>query len=317
MWSIDQVVNALANQKYPNLESDRELALELFDKDKLRGIGIDNAGRRILVLPAQLDSIGFTTSNAVFDPISSVTWVDAKLELPKVATLRCDANFRSKSVCEAVAALFVGLIDIQEKYGNAGSAIWEMKQFFENGFTSSYSEESLIGLFGELAVIHQAKNPEGLIRYWHSNIDSYFDFSTDNLRLEVKTSKSNLRNHNFSSNQIGSELDNKTFVASVILSLVEKGTTLLDLVDLISSKLSKEQSVKLLNVVIGTLGVVPDFVNSHQIDLDATINSIINVSAENVPRPDKKPGVISMHWIANLDNLASKHLDFQKLLDQF
>jgi hypothetical protein len=317
MWSIDRVVNALANQNYPDLGSGKELALELFDEKKLCGIGTDNAGRRVLVLPAQLESIGFITSNAVFDPFSSVTWIDAGMELPKVATLRCDANFRSRSVCEAVAALFVGLIDIQDKYGNAGAAIWEMKQFFENGFSNTYSEEALIGLLGELVVLNQSANPKTLIQYWHSNIDAYFDFSTDNLRLEVKTSKSNLRNHNFSSNQIGSGLDDKTFISSVILNLVEQGSTLSDLVDLISSKVSADEAAKLLNIVIGTLGVVPGTVKSLQIDLEMTSKSIVNIPAFKIPRPEKNIGVISMHWVANLDHCVTDHIDFQEILTKF
>lgn len=317
MWSIDQVVNSLANQNYPEMYSDQELVLALFEEKKLYGVGIDNFDRRVLVLPAQKNAIGFITSNAIFDPFSSVTWADTKLELPKVATLRCDANFRNRSVCEAVAVLFVGLIDIQEKYGNAGSAIWEMKQFFENGFRSSYSEESLIGLIGELIVISQAKNPETLLQYWHSNIDAHFDFSTDKLRLEVKTSKSNIRNHNFSSNQIGSGFDDKTFVSSVILSLVEKGITLIDIMDLISSKLSSESASKLLNVVLGTLGVLPDTVLSLQIDLEATSNSIVNISANDIPRPEKNLGVLSMNWVANLDHCTSKHVELETIIKKF
>jgi hypothetical protein len=308
MWSIDLVVNALANQNYPDLSSEKELALELFDEKKLCGIGTDNMGRRVLVLPAQIASIGFITSNAIFD---------AGMELPKVATLRCDANFRNRSVCEAVAALFVGLIDIQDKYGNAGAAIWEMKQFFENGFSNTYSEDSLIGLLGELVVLNHAEDPETLIQYWHSNIDAYFDFSTDNLRLEVKTSKSNLRNHNFSSNQIGSGLDDKTFVSSVVLSLVEQGLTLADLVDSISSKVSTDKAAKLLNVVIGTLGVLPDSVKSLQIDLEMTSKTIVNLPAYKIPRPERNIGVISMHWVANLDHCLTDHVDFKELLSKF
>lgn len=234
-----------------------------------------------------------------------------------MATLRCDANFLNRSVCEAVAALFVGLIDIQEKYGNAGAAIWEMKQFFENGFNSAYSEESLVGLLGELVVILRAESPENLVRYWHSNIDAYFDFSTDNLRIEVKTSKSNLRNHNFSSNQIGSGLDDKTFISSVILSPVEQGTTLSNLVELISSKLSKNQAAKLLNVVIGTLGVVPDSVKSIQIDLETTLKSIVCIPATSVPRPERNPGVISMNWVANLDHCIVDQIPFEALSPRF
>lgn len=314
MWNIDQVVNALSNENYPDLELNNDLALQLFDQTSLCGIGVDNLGRRVLVLPAQSNSIGFVTSNAIFDPLSSVTWMDMKKELPNVATLRCEANFRNKSICEAVAALFLGLINIQDKYGNAGSAIWEMKQFFENGFQNSFSEETLIGLFGELVIVHAAEDSEKMIQVWHSNTHAYFDFSSDNLRLEVKTSKSNLRNHNFSSNQIGSGLDAKTYVASIILSIVEKGVSLSDLLNLISLELKTESSIKLINIVLGTLGVVPESVKAFHIDLNATLKSVVCVPASEVPRPDKNTGVISMSWLANLDNCISNKIDLETIV---
>jgi hypothetical protein len=101
------------------------------------------------------------------------------------------------------------------------------------------------------------------------------------------------------------------------LSLVENGSTLSDLVELISSKISSDLAAKLLNVVIGTLGVVPKSVKSTQIDLEATLKSVVNISAANIPRPNKNAGIISMSWIANLDHCKDDQLDFRELLKKF
>lgn len=312
-WTIDEVINALQNENYPKLLSDKDLALQLFDSQEVYGIGVDNRGRRVLVLPGQELSSSFITKNAEFDPWSSVKWIDTDQNLPNVSTLRCEANFKNKSICEAVAAIFVGLIKIQSRYGSSGSAIWEMKLLFENGFNSSTSNETIIGLFGELLLINSSKSPDTLIEHWHSNIDAYFDFSSEMQRIEVKTSKSNVRNHKFSSNQIGTQFDHKTLVVSVVLNLVEQGTSLSELVQNIAMRLTPENSTKLLNIVVSTLGTLPEMVDGFKIDLNESINSIRYIQALNIPRPQKSVGVISMNWIANLDDVASEKIDSSKL----
>jgi hypothetical protein len=316
-WTIEAAVKALSSMSYPSLSGENELALELFDFETMCGIGIDGEGRRVLVLPGQNKSTSFNTRNAIFDPWSSVTWVNGSNDLPNVSTLRCEANFNNRGVCEVVAAIFIGLIEIQLKYGSAGSAIWEMKLLFENGFNTDISEETIVGLFGELVVLSSTDNPGLLIDLWHSNAKDFFDFSSENHRLEVKTSRSNLRNHRFSSNQIGDELDYKTTVASVVLSTVEQGLSLSGFIDLVSQKVDSNQSAKMLNIVVATLGVPPQLVTSIRIDLDATRDSIRLIPAGDIPRPVKSAGVISMNWVANLDTTSDSLLNLERFLEKF
>ena len=121
-WKIEDVVNALQNKNYPKLDNTKDLALQLFDPGITCGVGIDNLGRRVLVLPGQEFASSFVTKNAEFDPWSSVKWIDSDQILPQVSTLRCEANFNNRSICEAIAVIFIGLINIQLKYGSAGSA---------------------------------------------------------------------------------------------------------------------------------------------------------------------------------------------------
>ena len=316
-WQIEDVVSALSGTNYPILTGENELALQLFNPETMCGIGVDGLGRRVLVLPGQENTISFNTNNAIFDPWSSVTWVNGSQKLPKVSTLRCEANFNNRGICEVVAAIFIGLIDIQTKYGSAGSAIWEMKILFENGFNSNVSDETLIGLFGELVVLNLSMQPSKYIDLWHSNTKDYFDFSSDNHRLEVKTSRNNLRNHRFSSNQIGNDLDSKTTVASIILSTVEQGMSISSLIDQISQRVDSSHGAKLMNIVISTLGIPPQLLNSIKIDLVSTSGSVRLISASDVPRPISASGVISMNWVANLDSISVINRNVDSLLELF
>ena len=84
--------------------------------------------------------------------------------------------------------------------------------------------------------------------------------------------------------------------------MVEKGTSLSDLVNEISNKVNIENSVKLVNIVVGTLGTMPELISEVKIDLNETIKSLRYIAAINVPRPVRSMGVISMNWISNLND---------------
>lgn len=316
-WTVDEIVRALKSNDYPNMDTEEELALQLFNSEKVFGVGVDGKNRRVLILPGQQNSASFSTRNAAFDSWGSVKWVGSDVDLPRVATLRCEANFRNQAICEAVAVIFVGLIDLQERYGSAGAAIWELKELFENGFVSRVSQETIVGLFGELLLINSSSDPDRMIEIWHSGEEDSFDFSTERHRLEVKTSRSRLRNHRFSSNQIGTELDVKTTVASLILNIVEEGTSIDQLVQMIEKRVTVQNRVKLVNVAVATLGITPESITAMKIDVGSSIENIIFVSAADVPRPLKSPGVLSMNWVASLDNCPTSHGRIASLIPLF
>ena len=70
----------------------------------------------------------------------------------------------------------------------------------------------------------------------------------------------------------------------------------------ISNKVNIENSVKLVNIVVGTLGTMPELISELKIDLNETIKSLRYIAAVNVPRPERSMGVISMNWISNLND---------------
>jgi hypothetical protein len=309
-WSVSEVIGALAAKaNRPSISSETLIDMKLYDSRTGIGIGVDGLDQRILVLPGQEDVTSFSTKNADFDPVCAVSWLEMEVSLPKTATLTCRSDFSIPDVVEAVAVIFLGLIELQEKFGTSGRAIWQMKQLFENGFQATFSDETLLGLIGELLIIDEVENPESFIRFWHTNPSDTFDFSSENFRLEVKTSRSITRNHNFSSNQIGTNLDAKLMIASIILQTVEVGLTLKELIDQICLKLDSLVAQILVERVLDILGCTPEFGDHLNFDQASSISSIIFVEGVAVPRPTAESGVISMSWLASLSDAETKSMN--------
>jgi hypothetical protein len=205
----------------------------------------------------------------------------------------------------AVAGIFRGLLEINEQYGTAGLAIWSLKKLFEEGLLEA-TTQGVTGLMGELLVLLKAPNREVAVKAWHSKTDSAFDFSWENFRLEVKTTKGSLREHNFSSNQVPGPLGIHLQIASVKLVTTEIGQTLGDLVNLVSAELSEEAVTKIMDQCNKTLGIPPFAVTEPVIDITSSLENIEFYSGTEIPRPTAEEDVLSMKWEATLENSASE-----------
>lgn len=310
MWSIGELIEALEESSYSDFNSENDLSIRLFDEKLKIGVGIDSDKHRVLILPGSRKLPSFTTKNASFDSFVQVTWLDRNQVIPDVATLRCRFDFTDGKLLKTVAAIFLGLIKLELEFQGSGNAIWEMKNLFEMGFDASFSEEELIGLIGELLVILRSKDPNGLLKIWHTDVYANFDFSSSDTRLEIKTTRGNARNHLFSSNQIGNGLDDKTFICSLMLKIVEHGHTLPMLISELQNRLERDNFIKLQHVVIKTLGVLPELAISINFDSNASQDSLRLYSALDIPRPTGAPGIISMNWLASLENIADQPFTF-------
>ena len=118
----------------------------------------------------------------------------------------------------------------------------------------------------------------------------------------MKATSSNTRSHHFSSFQIPGNVPEKIFVASVMIVRVESGTTILELTKELQAKLGDNERIKLQETIHSTLGVPVELISDYQIDLPATLAGIRILSSIDVPSPSFREGVISMEWLANLDD---------------
>ena len=306
MISIAEIIEYLRFEGETSTLSSGKLEMKYFSKAPLVGIGRDPEGRIVLVLPSQDDVSGFETEYAEFDPSCKVFIEETDEFLPSVSTLRCAIDSRNEEKLQALAAIIKGIAELQEDYGRCGKAIHEMKDFFNNNFQTEIPPSKIVGLIGELLVIAKSSDKNLFVGLWHSSADASFDFSSGNSRVEVKTTRSLNRIHQFSSNQISEGLQATVYVASVSLQVVEKGMSFADLVKYILADLNSNMKVKFMDCVIETIGIVPELVGGIEIDFDSSIESIWLIPSESIPSPKARDGVLSMEWRASIgENLKT------------
>jgi hypothetical protein len=111
------------------------------------------------------------------------------------------------------------------------------------------------GLWSELFLIDNAKNPNVLLGYWHSIPEEKFDFNAGTERIEVKSSSTFERKHTFSSEQLNPPLDTQVLIASVFVKQHNSGKNIQQLIDSISDKINNDYNLidKLNNIVCKTL----------------------------------------------------------------
>ena len=313
MWDSRTIANAILNSEADEKLQSNQIRLNLFDIDRQIGVGSDGEGNTVLILPGQDDAIAFETEFASYDPWSNLIVFESSAPLDGVSILRCDIDRNDHATSEAAAAIFYGLLDLQEKLGKTGRAIWQLKSLFANRLKFELADSTITGLLGEVLIILAASDPALAVKFWHSNIDDKFDFSGSNFRLEVKATSSNTRSHHFSSFQIPGNVPEKTYVASVLIVRVESGTSISEITKKLRDKLGLNEQVKLQETIQSTLGVPVELISDYQIDLPATLEGIRILSSIDVPSPSSREGVVSMEWLANLDSnqtLTSFYEDF-------
>lgn len=299
-------VRAAFRESYELAES--EIALPVWDAHGPTGVGIDSKGRAVLVLrPCDL-SVGLNSRHFAFRPDTSVSIQNLGL-IERASVLFVDQEATGEFDADAVATIFLGLIEVSsDKNVVLSDVIDGLTELFENGRFAAISTHEQIGLAGELLVIRQAKDLDLAVRCWRSGDRDRFDFSNHSERVEIKTTTGRQRVHNFSDGQIPGPADCQVVVGSVLLQRVEEGTTISDLIAEIWNRLttaaSKADLIKKAGVVMGSSTRQTDLVH---FDSGSSMNSILFMSANDVPKPVQRPGVLSMTWSALLVE-EEKHL---------
>jgi hypothetical protein len=143
---------------------------------------------------------------------------------------------------------------------------------------------TVVGLWGELAVILASKRINLFVKAWHNNLCETFDFCLDDVRLEVKTSEKKIREHDFSLHQVQSPRKDD-FVASLLVNRSASGVSVFELLDMICEGLSPSYREKVTCIVLETLGEDAEIAEGDRFDLLSAMQSLCFLSSSLVPSP--------------------------------
>jgi len=176
------------------------------------------------------------------------------------------------------------------------------------------------GLFGELMLIEAAASTARATEAWHSDVDARYDFAGGPYRIEVKSSASRLRQHEFSAEQCDVPAECVGIVASVFVERVGAGLSLAELLARLEQRLEHVPALvlKLHQQVAATLGTSLQQGLSMAFDEQLARRSICFFHASSIPglRAPFPTGVSSVRFTADLSGLVPLGgLEIDKLIE--
>jgi hypothetical protein len=165
------------------------------------------------------------------------------------------------------------------------------------------------GLFGELIVIDAALDAAALLDGWHADPLDRFDFTFENSCLEVKTSASRQRCHDFSFEQCTPPVQTSAILASMFVETAGGGLSLEALVARLQARFSArpEFIVKLHAVVADALGSGLPQGLSHRFDEQLALSSLAFYDLSLIPavRGPLPPGVTAVRFRSEIGSLEA------------
>lgn len=144
--------------------------------------------------------------------------------------------------------------------------------------------KTIQGLWAELLIIEQSKNPDYLVQSWHNSTSDKYDFNDGNDKIEVKSTSQSRRIHNFSLEQLIPNSKSKLIVSSILTIETGTGTSVFDLVELIESKLKDRNLIYRINEMVASI-LGKDFEKAFDIyfDYKFSIDSIQHYESFDIP----------------------------------
>lgn len=169
--------------------------------------------------------------------------------------------------------------------------------------------KTIQGLWAELLIIEQSKNPDYLIQSWHNSSSDKYDFNDGIDKIEVKSTLKNRRIHSFSIEQLTPNKNSQLLIASVFTIETGTGTNVSDLIENIETRIKdKNLSFRLNELVVLTLG--KDFEKSFEIffDYQFAIDSIQFYQSSDIPTINQNnipSNIMNVRFDCDLSNLKT------------
>lgn len=184
-------------------------------------------------------------------------------------------------------------------------------------YTSLPAEKSVQGLWAELLVIEQSENPEYLIKSWHNQANSRFDFNDGKDKLEVKSTSLAKRVHDFSLDQLKPNENSKLIIASVFALETTSGKNINDLRKMIFEKVSNIETQSLMDsIVFKVLGNEISKSLDFYFDYQLAVDELKFFDFDSIPKIESIPTEISnVKFSCDLSNIKSLSKNELKKID--
>jgi hypothetical protein len=145
------------------------------------------------------------------------------------------------------------------------------------------------GLWGELLMICESRDPTVLVRRWHDDPDERFDFTAGSFALEVKTCRDLERVHMFSLGQLRPPADLDVVIASVPVRSDPTGVTAVELLSEIEARVEEHEVRKRLRLTAFRIGGASLAESPQRFDRKAAVAGLRLFRATMVPAFDQAP----------------------------
>jgi hypothetical protein len=169
--------------------------------------------------------------------------------------------------------------------------------------------KTIQGLWAELLIIEQSKNPDYLIQSWHNSSSDKYDFNDGIDKIEVKSTLKSRRIHSFSIEQLTPNKNSQLLIASIFTIETGTGINVSDLIENIVNRIKdKNLSFRLNELAVLTLG--KDFEKSFDVffDYQFALDSIQFYQSSDIPTIQQNnipSNIMNVRFDCDLSNIKT------------
>lgn len=240
-----------------------------------------------------------------------VTRPDGSAEEGRFTVVRCTGRDRAlHAYFLRVTAAVVALLGEAPTNGDVSTAIDRLIELFRAMAVAP--RKSVQGLWAELLLMARLRDPAPLVTAWHVLPSDRYDFSAGSQRIEVKSATGHTRQHYFALEQLLPVPGTQALIASILVERAGAGTSLMDLVSEVRSRIGGEPQLLLHvdQIVTQTLGDSWRHAQEERFDRQLAENSLTFFEPGVIPRvdPNLPLGVSDVRFRADLTGLTPANL---------
>lgn len=282
------------------------------DGSSLWSIAKDKADNPAVIFflsaPTSSDRIPVELRNLIYDPCKSVEiCTEDRRRRETVALLKCispDAELRRYFL--TVLSPLLAQVQDSTSEDQIGALIRKIVELFQA--LDLPARSSLQGLWCELMLIAQSNSLRQAVRAWHPSPRSLYDFTVGRESLEVKSTATPLRAHQFSLSQLTPPTGTSVTIASILLEDHGRGSSIRDLWEQIKMRDEMTSQLRERTDQILTMALGRDWRRAERVvfDVDQAIQSLRLYRVEDIPRigDDLPPEVSDVRFKVELTDVT-------------